>query len=177
MSLPSMQEQIQTAASVLLGRAVWRCTRAADMACFQFGQRRNVRNFRGDEAQVGEYALHLQCSWRIVKQDQIIVAAFDVFRPREGHETEDGLDFNWEAGNLLDDRIRVFFENDSRQYTVEDVQAGRAGALRLILEGEFSFEICPCNSQEKLEHWRLFEPRSDRDHLVVTGTGIGELAD
>jgi hypothetical protein len=170
----SMQQQIQAAASVLAGKSVWRCTRAADMACFQFGQRRQVKNVRGNDLEVGEYALRLQCPWRIVKDDQVVVAALDVYHPRPGHEDEDGPEFDWEhAGNLFDERIVTFFENDTREYVVEKVLAGHAGALRLLLQAEFWLEVCPCDSRQG-EHWRLFEPRSARDHFVVTGAGIGE---
>lgn len=176
-SFSSMQQQIQDAASVLAAKSVWKCTRAADMACFQFGQRRQVKDVRGNDGDVGEYALHLQSPWRIVKDDRVLMAALDVYHPRRGHENDDGPEFDWEhAGNLLDERILTFFENGTREYVVEKVHAGHAGALRILLQGELWLEICPCDSRDG-EHWRLFKPRSDREHFVVTGAGIGEPAD
>jgi len=77
---------------------------------------------------------------------------------------------------LFDERAQSFFENGVREYLVEQVQAGEAGALRMLLHGELWFEICPCDS-EKGEHWRLFQPSTDHDHFVVSGAGIGEPPD
>jgi hypothetical protein len=169
-----MREQIQIAASVLIGKSLWLCRRAGDMAMFHFGERRKVTTHKGEPAEVGEYALHLQCPWRIVNGDEIVMAALDVYKPQIGHEEEDNQDFDWErAGNLLDERARTFFENGTREYAVEGVDAKHAGTLRLTLQGGFWLEICPCDSS-KGEHWRLFQPRIDQPHFVVTGAGIGE---
>lgn len=169
-----MQDEIQTAARVLVGKPLWLCRRAGDMAMFHFGERRKETNRKGEPTEIGEYALHLQCPWRIVLQDEIMMAALDVYKPQSGHEKEDNPDFDWEgAGNLLEERAETFFENGRRQYIVESVHAERAGALRLALQGGILLEICPCDST-KNEHWRLFQPRADREHFVVTGAGIGE---
>ena len=147
------------------------------MACFQFGQRRTVKKFRGNMVEVGEYALHLQCPWRIVRDDQIAMAALDVYHPREGREGEDSPEFDWEhAGNLFDERVQTFFENGTREYKVVGVEAGHAGSLRVLFEGHLWLEIFPCDSM-KGEHWRLFQPSTEQDHFVVTGMGIGEPPD
>ena len=53
--------------SELIGKAMWACGRAADMATFQFGGPRPVVDFYGRPREVGEYALHVQCPWRIVR--------------------------------------------------------------------------------------------------------------
>ncbi|MGB8769187.1 MAG: hypothetical protein WCC92_06210 [Candidatus Korobacteraceae bacterium] len=171
-----MRDQIQAAAVVLVGKPLWLCRRAGDMAMFHFGERRKETNRRGELSEIGEYALHLHCPWRIVNGEEILMAALDVYKPQSGHEEEDDRDFVWErAGNLLDERARAFFDNDAREYIVECVQAGHAGALRLSLEGELWLEICPCDST-KGEHWRLFQPCTEREHFAVTGAGIGEVA-
>jgi hypothetical protein len=166
-----MQQEIKDAVSVLVGKSVWRCTLAADMACFQFGERRIAKSFRdGSERQVGEYALHLQCPWRIVKDEKVLLAALDVYKPQGGQD--DTPDFDWAtSGNLLEERIATFFEHGAREYSVEGLGVGPAGAVRLSLEGEFSFEIYPSDSAAG-EHWRLFQPGIHLKHFVVTGVGI-----
>lgn len=172
-----MQEEIQNATTVLIGKSVWECKRAGDMAMFQFGERRIRTSHKGQPGEVGEYALHLQCPWRIVNGDEIIMAALDVYKPQSGHEEDDNPDFDWErAGNLLEERSKRFFENGTREYAVEGVEAKHAGALRLTLQGGFWLEICPCDSLKE-EHWRLFQPSSDQPHFVVTGAGIGDPPD
>jgi hypothetical protein len=142
------------------------------MACFQFGQRKTVKKVQGNIAEVGEYALHVQSPWRIVKDDEIVMAALDVYRPQSGYEEDP--DFDWDhGGNLLEERAKTFFENGTREYVVEGIYAEPAGALRLTLQGGFCLEILPCDST-KYEHWRLFKPGTEQEHFVVTGAGIGE---
>ena len=38
--------------------------------------------------EVAEYALHIQCSWRIVKGNKILVGSGDFYSPRTGLEDE-----------------------------------------------------------------------------------------
>ena len=63
----------------LIGKAMWTCRRASDMAMFHVGSRRHVRTFKGEPAEIGEYALHVQCPWRIVRNDSIVVASGDLY--------------------------------------------------------------------------------------------------
>lgn len=170
-----MRDAIQRAAEALVGKPVWKCTRAADMACFQFGAHRQVTNSRGETVEVGEYALHLQCPWRITKGDQVVIAALDVYKPREDNQADDSSDFDWDhEENLLEERAKSIFGNGMREYVVQRVEAGNGGALTMVLQGGLWFEIVPSDST-KGEHWRLFQPRTDNEHFVVTGGGIGDL--
>ncbi len=170
-----MRDAIQIALDALLGKPVWKCTRAADMACFQFGARRSKTTKRV-LIEVGEYALHLQCPWRIVKDDQIVMAALDVYHPRRNDEGAGSPDFDWEhESNLLEHRSQEFFQNGATEYLVQEVVAGNAGAVRIALEKGFWLEIFPADSRNE-EQWRFFQPTSEEGlattegtHLVVAG--------
>ena len=88
-----MREQIQKALDSPVGMALWSSGRAADLEWFQFGQRRTVTARNGTK-EVGEYALHIQCGWRIRCGDQVVVGGRDLYYPPEG---SDGPmdDFDW----------------------------------------------------------------------------------
>jgi len=67
-----MKERIERATKVLIGKGLWNATRAADLASFQFGRRRELPDIYGNMKTVGEYSLHVQCAWRIPDEDRVI---------------------------------------------------------------------------------------------------------
>ncbi len=50
------------------------------MQWFAFGDQREVITRSGETKVVGEYALHVQCPWRIVRGDEIVVGSRDLRR-------------------------------------------------------------------------------------------------
>jgi len=165
--------QIETATGVLIGKALWRWTRAADMACFQFGGRRKVLDRNGKEEEVGDYALHVECTWRIIHGDRVFVGRQDLYYPAEYDQGKPyPEDFDWEHDpNRHDKLLDSLFENGTREFMATDVEVGAAGSFHVLLGGNFSLEVFPSNSLSG-EQWRLFEPRRDKPHFVVTGDGI-----
>jgi hypothetical protein len=169
-----MKTEIEQAIAVLIGKKLWRCTRAADLAAFQFGERRASTTYKGEPCEIGEYALHVQCGWRITQNEKVVVASRDLYYPADYDENREfPANFNWDiqGGNRRDRLIQEFFQNVTRSYLVESAEAGNAGALRLVLEQDLSLEVFPDDSFDG-EHWRLFEPDMDRPHFVVSGAGI-----
>lgn len=171
-----MKERIQEALAVLVGQPLWSSGRAADLEWFEFGGRRTVKDSRGKEREVGDYALHVQCAWRIRCGDKVVVASRDLYYPPE--ETAEEIDtrpenFNWDVqgGNRRDKRITELFQNETREFSVQKVEAGEAGAFTIILDQGYALDVFPDDSQSG-EHWRLFKPYRGERHFVVSGNGI-----
>jgi hypothetical protein len=146
-----------------------------DMACFDFGSRRLVKGkSNGKEVQVGDYALHVQCPWRITLEDKIIVGRGDMFGDiLLKQNNTPACDVDWNKGNTFDGIVKEFLLNESRQLMVQIVSVGHAGSLTILLEGNYRLEIFPYDSSED-EHWRFFKPHAGEPHLVFTGEGIRE---
>ena len=170
-----MAEKIRAATSNLIGLPLWDAGRASDLVWFAFGERRIVQDFRGESKEVGEYALHVQCAWRLVQGDCTIVASRDLYYPAGwGMDSPDvPADFKWDVqgANRLDERLKPFFQNERKDLIVNRVEAGIAGALQIFFRDETVLEVFPNDSFEG-EHWRLFRPYRDERHFVVTGKGI-----
>ena len=168
-----LKAQIQEAAQVLLGKPLWAMNRAADLAMFDFGTPRKVQGFRGEIKEVGDYALHVQCAWRIRRVDNVLVGRGDIFSPPE--DTDEPLpdDFDWQEENRFDKIVSSLF-GCSKEFMVRGVEAGSAGNLAIVLDEDLTIEVFP-NDSLKGEHWRLFEPYREKPHFVVSGTG-GETA-
>ena len=140
------------------------------MAMFDFGARRKVVDFRGSEKEVGEFALHVQCAWRITREDRVIIGSRDIHYPAdhsEGQEIPD--EFDWDRDpNRLDKLLHTLFEEGTKELKVERVEVGDAGRFLAVLSRDFSLEVFPDDSLP-LEHWRLFNPYAEQPHFVVTG--------
>jgi hypothetical protein len=162
---------IQRRLSALVGLPLWALGRAADLAWFEFGDRRTVLSHLGKEKLVGDYALHIQCPWRITRDDKIITGRGDIFCTPEESEEPIPADFDWQKGNRFDRIIAALFDHQPRQFTVQGVQAGGVGSLVIELEDGYKLEVFPHDS-ESGEHWRLFKPYSDDPHLAFSGAGL-----
>jgi hypothetical protein len=166
-----MRAQVQRALEVLIGKPLWASGRAADLEWFQFGQRRTI-NTRGHTKEVGEYALHVQCAWRVTHGDVVVVGSVDLYYPPE--ETDERPeDFNWEVlgSNRRDKRIAALFQNETQQFLVRQIEVGEAGSFRILLDGDYAPEVFPDDSLSD-EHWRIFKPYVEGPHFVVTGKGL-----
>jgi hypothetical protein len=169
-----MKAEIENALSVLNGKALWACGRAADLASFQFGRRIPRNDFFGKPTQIGEYALHVQCAWRIVRGDRVLVGSRDLYYPAEyeNEHEEFPSDFDWDRDpNRRDKLLRSLFEDGRREFMVERVEVGTAGTLRILLTESLALDVFPEDSL-KHERWRLLCPERDEPHLVVTGYGV-----
>ena len=149
---------------------MWTCRRAADMAMFHFGERKQVRSFGGDLAEVGEYALHVQCPWHIVQTGATVVGSWDLHYPadRSGMETVPE-NFNWDRdANLRDHLLRALFENGAREFVVQGVNLRLAGACSIEFKDAMYLELFPDDSSRD-EHWRLISTEENGPELVVVG--------
>jgi hypothetical protein len=166
-----MKQEIERAAMRLKGKTLWRCVRAADMAMFDFGTSSTVVNSRGQAQLVGEFALHVQCAWRIAKEDHVIVGSQDLYFPADYTADQDIPEgFRWDKDpNRQDQLVSRLFENSSREFLVDEISVGIAGGLIVKLEEGLSLELFPATSIAS-EQWRLF--KHGEHHLVVAGTGI-----
>jgi hypothetical protein len=167
-----MKKQIQKALDVLIGQPLWSSGRTDDLEWFQFGQRRTVKSRRGDAKEVGEYALHIQCAWRIRHGDQVVVGGHDLYYPPEERDDRPE-DFDWEVlgANRRDRRIAELFQNETRQFLAGKIEVGEAGSFTILFDDEYALDVLPDDSLSD-EHWRLFKPSSEEPHFVVTGKGL-----
>lgn len=166
-----MSTKIQTALEVLAGLKLSIARRAGNMANFQFGDIVEVEG-----GTLGEYALHVQCPWRIDGPDGIITGRYDLWRGADGAHMPD----DWEPtifDNLQDRKLGELFQgydeqtishvNATEWQVVERVQASAVGDSTIYLSGGYRLMLFPSGSIG--EAWRIFRPRTDDPHFVVDG--------
>ena len=154
----------------LVGKSVCKIGRAAAMCWIHFGWPMEIE-LLGRKRVLGEFALDLDCPWRIRNSSGgIELGSADMFVPTSRHVLDE--DFNWDVqgNNLFDEKAKLLFPEGS-QITVTAV--GLSGNCDLTIT--FSNGLCLesfVNTSSQEECWRLFMPGLEHGDLVVTGVGI-----
>jgi len=174
--MASIADEVTLNLQPLIGLKLSRMALAADMRTLQFG---NTEARKGGGV-VGEYALHVQCPWRLEGKTGIITGSGDLYVPYEkSEETEES--FDWEEGGSLQDRVlrellRGYDENtkqivnSTNLLVVEDIHSDSAGGFCLTLSGAYRFTVFPNGTRS--EAWRFFRPsreghESNERHFVI----------
>ncbi len=168
-----MKIQVEDALKVIIGKIFWGAGRAGEIQWFQFGNKQVIVTERETIKEVGEYALHVQCAWRITSPKGIFVGSQDKYLPaNDSNEQADDFDWDQPGVNRCDDRISMLFNGrESHTLLVKNVSADSYGGFCLNLSDNFSIEVFPDLSLDD-ECWRLFQPYKNGPHFIVTGEGI-----
>lgn len=153
---------------VLIGLRLSIVRRAADMLGLHFG---NIRPHPSGEGTVADYALHVQCAWRMNSPKGTLTGRDDLWEYAGAGERppnwsyEDGLSLqDKKFGELFvrDESTRSWV-NESDGFTVTAAQQTKRGDVTLALANGYGILLFPtgCTS----EAWRLFASGSGR-HLV-----------
>ncbi|MBI3176237.1 MAG: hypothetical protein HYZ25_21135 [Chloroflexi bacterium] len=169
----------------LMGLPLSLSRRAADMLVLHFGTIREVENrkHKDKKASVGDYALHIQCPWRLENSDSVITGRGDLYYSAETGEYFDmeQLDDNsfQKKGRSIQDKkmsevlqgtdpITGSYMNITNLLVVENIESDDFGGAVIYLSGDYRIRMFPASS--KGEQWRLFQPTTDEKHFVVEGS-------
>ena len=169
-----LKRKIEKVLRVLVGIPFWSIGRAGDLVWIQFGQRRRVWTRSGGWKLVGDFAIHLQCAWRIRNSSSLIVASGDVYFPP--FEKKPSRAWRWDVGpNRFDNRVKRFLRERPRAIArVVRVYADDVGGLRVEMTKGMVLEVFPSDTLDGkgAEYWRFFRPSQNLPHFVVTNRGI-----
>jgi hypothetical protein len=164
-------DAIPQALKPLVGLPLRSIGRDSILLWLHFGEMREVVARGEGTKTVGDWAIQVQCSWRLCRRGRIEVAYRDYYFSPEG----DALDDWGIPGKSRFDHIALAlnskFETSTPvvlSFTTDDV-----AGFSLALSGDYRLDVFPddSNSDDYSEHWlwRLFAPASDRRHFVVPG--------
>lgn len=169
----TLQDRITEALSVLIGQPLWGATRALNMEMFDIGEQCTWQGRKGQVVEGGKYSLHIQCSWRIVGPDGIVVGSEDRRYPED--ENSNWEEFDPDGPTRCEARIMAWLrEHSAAPLKIQRLEVDPVGGFKLFLQGDFILEAFPANSLqgEYSERWRLFCPSEKRRHFVVCGYGV-----
>lgn len=147
--------------------------RAADLVWLQFGVLRDVNTRYGTKT-VGEWALHIQTSWRFVRESKIVVGVGDLYIFPDG-ET---YDFEGNRLSKFDERANQLNQSiATSDILVQQVLCDDVGGFSLVFTDNSRFDVFPKISEDTIdiEHWRLLQPEGSAEHVVCeTGALFGD---
>jgi hypothetical protein len=159
---PSTRQQMIAALSQIIGLPLTAARRAADMRTLQFGMLHPVEG-----GSVGDFALHVQCPWRIEGPDGIVTGRLDLWEP-----IEYGPDFDWDAWdyekspNLQDFQFDQWLARHGSSLVVTSVDADEYGGASISFGQDFVLRLFPAGTRG--EDWRLIGPIPDGQHFVIS---------
>lgn len=156
----------------LIGLRLAVARRAADMRVLHFGQMCDV-----DGGTVGDYAMHIQCPWRLEGPTGIVTGRSDLWEPIQPMGDGSRATWTYESGNLQDLRMQAFLggrdattgsaANLGSLLVVESVAADDYGGAELRMSGGYRLVVFPAGIHG--EDWRVFRPTRDDPHFVISG--------
>lgn len=160
----------------LIGQKLSRIGRAVDLCWFQFGNYRLETDHNGKQREVADYALDIQSSFRLwnPKNPKFRIGWSDIFNPCGGGERPDDFVWDIQGGNFYDEKVKALQE-DSEQMAgmiVKRIEVNELFDLKITFTNGFlleTFSECFCFD---VALWRLFEPFTEKPHLIVTGSGL-----
>lgn len=171
-----MREEIKSQVEKLVGLKLQYAGRASNLFWLGFGDIVQIVR-RGRTEETAEYALHIQCSWRITLGNKIVVASRDFYTPNSQWD-EKNEDFDWDVqgNNRFDERIKTFTK-DNGHIEVLQIDSDEVGGFNVTLSGGYKLEVFPDSSEDdgQSEYWRLFNRKENNPHFIVTGNGIEKV--
>jgi hypothetical protein len=134
------------------------------MEYFDLGKRVTTKNRRGEVVEIGEYNLHVDCTWRVIGPRGIVVGVEDF-----GYPPDSSL---WEKWNLKKDPSRGdtllqawLKKHEKNLLVITSIEADAIGGFRLFLAHGFTLDVLPTRS--KGEHWRFLIDREKLSRQFV----------
>ena len=172
-----MIQALENSLAPLREMPLWGAGRAADMLWLQFGARVGAPMARDPNREVGEYAVHVMCPWRLSGSSGVITGQNDMYVPADPDVDES--DFRWDkaGSSIVDHQLRRWIQaHEQAPLRVVDISVDRCAGFILRFRHGIAFEIFPdafSMPHDTREHWRIFEPGRETPHFVVNNHGWG----
>jgi len=158
------EAEVNDALQPLMGLPLQCLGRAANMLWAHFGEMRETLSPLGQKRETGEWALHVQCPWRICQSGRIVVARGDFYYSPSGDPLDDWDTFGKSAFDVTVAKLGGGFTDSPPHVTM--IRADDIGGFSLQLTGDYQLNVFPADSYIDREHWRIFRPGAQHKHFV-----------
>lgn len=167
----SVRSHIITQLEKLVGLRLSAARRAANMRTLQFGDLRTI-----EDGSIGEFALHIQCPWRIEGPDGTVTGSEDLWEPIERGSDSDPDDWHYEQSpNLQDSQVGQLLRRHGDSLVIRGVDADDFGGAAIHFQNDIVLRLFPAGTRG--EDWRLFRPKTDTPHFVIAEGAIEDDED
>ena len=163
-----MRKLIEAELGILIKQPLTDIGRAGNLLWLSFGKKIFVVDKNGCKKTQSEYALNIQCAWRIVKDCRIIVGSRDFYIPRTDLQI-DSFEWDTQGVNRFDEKIEEL--NFHQRYGIVDkISADEFGGIKITFNSSIVLEVFPDDSLED-EFWRFIVSGKASRHFVVFDRG------
>jgi len=168
-----LKNEIEVTFNELVGKPLYSIGRTTNLVWLLFGEPFTKKNIIGDTRTLAEYSLHIQCAWRIVQKDKIIIASGDLYSPNSNVKLEN---FNWDniGSSEFDSKASSLKKIMKDIRNVQSIEADNIGGLKICFSNNYLLEVFPNESGNDKESWRFFSNVSSSPYLVMCGGSIEE---
>lgn len=163
-----IQTEIKSAFQELKGLKLTRTTRAANMECLKFGI--NFTKFDdGEIYNIGLFALHLQCPWRILYKNKIFVGSSDLYTQanEKADYNEDFYENNYES-NLRDFKLNKL--TSLKNLFIKEVKINQFNEINIQFNKLYELTTFSESISKDSENWRLIDFRKKISIHYVSGS-------
>jgi hypothetical protein len=144
--------------------------RAVDMQIFEFGRRVPFVDRFGHNGTIGEFRLHVQSDWRILRSGVAFVTYDDLYKPTTDAPSAP-LDPDLGSKTLRDELLENFLAGFTvEELTVASTRVTAGDVVQLSFRSGSVLEVDPVEPESGLEAWRLLLP--DGTHAAVSSSGL-----
>jgi hypothetical protein len=147
------------------------------MLWLHFGDRRWAPTDRDPDRDVGEFAVHVSCAWRVSARGGVVTGRSDIYVPADPDEDEEQFRWDRPGHSIVDQQLRSWIEaHVNEPLVVLDVTVDRCAGFTLRFANSAAFEVFPdafSMPHEIREQWRIFRPAREAPHFVVNNQGWG----
>lgn len=168
MSKTDERERIEKRLKKLIGKYFFYMSRMGDSIGLWIGQKCRSHDLK-EMREHREYALHIQCAWRLIntKNFEVILGSYDMFLESSLYkENYDAMKWDDMGTKLYDEKHKFFFENRTEDVYIKDIKLSKNKEIEIIFSNDTKLETFAWYSH-KGELWRLFETQKNTRHLVV----------
>jgi hypothetical protein len=169
-----VKAEIDKAVSILVGLRLTTDGRAVDMVTLGFGPVREEET-RGKLRTIAQYALHIQCPWRLMGGGVVLAGYTDWRFPPAGVSNHGFVPSDAHL-TRRDELVRSFRSHGSDAHVVESAEGATAGDLRVVFADGCVLEVFPdfATPDDHDEYWRLFPTGNLERHFLVTPEGTSD---
>ena len=154
----------ENALKPLAGLPLAKVGRAADLVWLQFGALKSTTTKHGTRT-TGDWAVHLQTSWRFVRDSKIILAVGDLYLLANGDS------YDWDIGgeNHFDHLATSLNDTlSSASVVVDQIKCDDVGGFSLALSDGARLDVFPkiSDTLDDFEHWRILQPDRNGGQFV-----------
>ena len=163
-----MSEVVRDALQSLDGLRLLCIGRATNLLWVQFGEWQETTSRNGTTRAVGEWALHIQCPWRITRSGSILVGSRDYYYDDAGKPYDD-----WsKAFEGRFDHLAAALNGDleAAAYQVAQITCDPFWGFSMTVTPDLRLDVFPnggLSPQPHYEFWRLLQPATREKHFVV----------